>query len=63
MSDEFDEFVKRQIESSTSDGSFDLEKEKSIWLGKVEQLYDLRHRARRRVRRNLSRHSKHGYGR
>ncbi|WP_156516572.1 hypothetical protein [Paraburkholderia caribensis] len=42
MSDKFDQFVKKQVESSKSGGGqIDLEKEKSMWLQKLDQLYSL----------------------
>jgi hypothetical protein len=50
MSDKFDEFVKKQIESSEADsGGLSLEREKAIWLEKLEQLYSL-------VRQSLSKY-------
>jgi hypothetical protein len=42
MSDKFKEFVTTQIESSKSaGGELNLEKEKAMWLEKLDQLYSL----------------------
>jgi len=42
MSDKFDQFVKKQIKSSGAHGGkLDIEKEKAMWLEKLNQLYSL----------------------
>jgi hypothetical protein len=48
MSTSFDEFIQKQVRSSTSEG-LDLAQEKQIWLTKLDELYKL-------VRESLQKH-------
>lgn len=48
MNDNFDDFIRKQVRSSTGEGtSLDLAKEKETWLTKIDKLYELVHQSLR----------------
>lgn len=54
MNDKFDQFVKKQVQSlEASGGKLSIEKEKAMWLEKLDQLYSL-------VRESLSKYIHEG---
>ncbi|MHA6909997.1 hypothetical protein ACQUJS_16445 [Ralstonia pseudosolanacearum] len=48
MSDDFDDFIRKQVRSSIHEGKpLDLAKEKQTWLKKLDKLYELVHESLR----------------